>query len=135
MNSKITALAAYLSCSAQEIHCQHGVYIHHGRQYLVLTDQEADQAARDDIEQSLFAFNADFIAANARVDIGPSGVRALREVQSKLCEESNPLILAIIADLEGFVAKACSLDGRGHFVSHYDGQEHEQDGLYIYRVG
>jgi hypothetical protein len=36
--------------------------------------------------------------------------------------------------LEGFVEEAVSADGRGHFLSSYDGEENEQDGFYIYRI-
>jgi hypothetical protein len=33
-----------------------------------------------------------------------------------------------------FADEAISADGRGHFLSGYDGNENEQDGFYIYRT-
>ena len=38
-----------------------------------------------------------------------------------------------IEDFDDFIDDAVSSDGRGHFISRYDGDENEQDGYYIYR--
>lgn len=40
---------------------QDNVYTVGRSEYLVLTDEEADERAREDIENSLWAFNPDFI--------------------------------------------------------------------------
>jgi hypothetical protein len=42
----------------------------------------------------------------------------------------------MIKDMDDFVDDAIGADGRGHFLSHYDGNEVEdrESGLYIYRT-
>ena len=59
-------------------------------------------------------------------------------MQSKKCEGANDAILALIkktdGGLDGFVEDAISADGRGHFLSSYDGDENEENGFYIYRT-
>ena len=49
----------------------------------------------------------------------------------------NDAILSLIescADLETFVESAVYSDGRGHFLSHYNGGEIEVNGFFIYRT-
>ena len=46
-------------------------------------------------------------------------------MQGKLCESANELVLALIDDMDKFVSDAISSDGRGHFLSYYDGEEQE----------
>jgi hypothetical protein len=59
-------------------------------------------------------------------------------MQSKKCEGANDAILALIektdGGLDGFVEEAISADGRGHFLSSYDGNENHESGFYIYRT-
>jgi hypothetical protein len=62
----------------------------------------------------------------------------LEAIQSKKCEGANNAILSIIektdGGIDGFVEEAISADGRGHFLSSYDGDENEKDGFFIYRI-
>jgi hypothetical protein len=55
-------------------------------------------------------------------------------MQGKLSEDCNDLMLALITDFDLFVSDAVSSDGRGAFMSGYDGNEVEivQDGEYFY---
>lgn len=47
----------------------------------------------------------------------------------------NEHILLLIDDLDDFVEEAIRLDGRGHFLSSYDGAEIElEDGYFAYRI-
>ena len=102
-----------------------------GNEYLVLTDVEADEAAREYIENSLWAFNADFLASNTGL---PDEVfTALQE----RCEDANETFLTIISkcgDLDRLVRDAIASDGRGHFLAGYDFEENESGGYFIYRT-
>jgi hypothetical protein len=50
------------------------------------------------------------------------------------CESSNEVITNSIKDMEEFIADAIGADGRGHFISSYDGEEEELNGFFIYRI-
>ncbi len=113
-------------------------------EYLILTDMEANARAREDIERSLWAFQPSFILShcstydrmsNWEYD---SAKTALEKIGSHFCEGVNELIRALISDIDEFVEDAISEDGRGHFISMYDGDENEEtvDGVtyYIYRT-
>lgn len=104
--------------------------------YLVLTDaeaDEADEAAKEYILESLWAFNYSFLCAHSKV-ISEIPEKEFKEMQGNLCESFNSAIKAMIDDIDYFVEDAIASDGRGHFLSSYDGQEIEQDGFYIYRT-
>lgn len=108
-------------------------------EYQVMTDEEADEAARGEILESLWAFRPEFILSHMH-DHGPTSVRedeaickALRIMQEELCESATPIIRALIADLDDFVSDAIQADGRGHFISRYDGDEIELGEFYAYR--
>ena len=55
-------------------------------------------------------------------------------MQNTLCENANGLVYAMIEDIDIFIGGAIEEDGRGHFISMYDGEENEQNGFYIYRM-
>ena len=100
--------------------------------WICLTDEEADEKAREYILDSVWAFNSDFLASHS--DSGVQVFNILREA----CEDANSAILALIKDKDNFVEDAILSDGRGHFMSSYDGEEHEVylDGefWYCYRL-
>ena len=118
----------------------------YGDEYLVMDDDRAYATAYHEISQLLWAFNTDFILDHLKDEIkygnDPVDLDELKAciklVQEKLCEGANAIIHALIDDLEGFVDDAIAADGRGHFISPYDGEEHEVtvDGetYYIYRL-
>lgn len=102
-----------------------------GRDYLVLTDAEADEAATDYIRETLWAFNADFLASNTGL---PEEV--FTAMQDK-CEDANETFLTLVnkcGDFERLVRDAIASDGRGHFLSPYDGAENESGDYFIYRT-
>ena len=104
--------------------------------YIVLTDEEADEMAANYIKESLWAFNADFIIQHSKL---PYDAKEMIEgYQREKCESANETIEALIDDIDDFIADAISADGRGHFMSSYDGNENEEtiDGqtFYIYRI-
>ena len=134
--TKIEALAKFLEISTEDItETDWGTLeVDDGSEYLVLTDEEADDKAYEEIEESLWAFNADFIIDMCGLN---SGVESLRTMQENSCEDCNDFIRAIIdgtCGLNFFMNRAIKYDGRGHFISGYDGEEVEQDEYFIYRV-
>jgi hypothetical protein len=94
-----------------------------GGEYLVLTDDEADEAAKDQIEDSLWAFNASFIISHS--DLPAEAEEMIKGFQESKCEDANETIRSLIKDLDDFASDACSADGRGHFLAGYDGDEVE----------
>jgi hypothetical protein len=115
------------------------LFSYDGGEYLVLTDEESTKLVRARIRDSLWAFNIDFISHYCDA-LNVSNVRnEFLNMQSKLCEDCNELIYALVENkYEQFVHDAIWTDGRGHFLSFYDGEESEietDDGtFYVYRV-
>jgi len=112
-----------------------------GSNYLILTDEEADTKASEAIRELLWAFNANFIIDNSEKLTNAENYEtlstAISKMQADLCEDANELIFALIDDFDEFVDKAIAADGRGHFLSGYDGEENEQETennlFYIYK--
>jgi hypothetical protein len=105
--------------------------------YLVLTDEEADEKAKEYIKETLWAFNASFIAGE--VDLDEEIIQAIHD--NGKCEGNNDTIYNLIqklGDFDSFVEEAIRADGRGHFMSSYDGNENEEEvngtTYYIYRI-
>jgi len=147
---KKAALALCLNMTDPEIELiqkdisQYNVYTVGKSEYLVLTDKEANDKAREEIEHSLWAFNPDFILIhnencssmdNWEYD---TAIEALKEAQGKSCENLNGLVRCLISNMDEFVEDAIMEDGRGHFIAFYDGMEEEQRvggvDYYIYRI-
>lgn len=111
-----------------------------GCEYLVLTDEEADEKTADYIKDSLWAFNADFILEHTAVYEETTHredaeiIKALQMVQGSICESANALVRALIVDIDAFIEDAVDADGRGHFLASYDGEEYESGNFYIYRT-
>jgi len=121
---KIEALAKHLDCSIDEA-------IVSMDDYLVYTDDEADEAVYNYIDESVCFFRSDFIAAHAEVD--EEVIKKLQELH----ENSNQAIKSLIKDFDHFVNDAVLCDGRAHFLSSYDGEENEVNvngnTYYVYR--
>lgn len=102
--------------------------------YLVCTDEEATQRAVENIGESLWAFNASFLASYTGFD------EAVFTALQPQCESANSAILSLIGkdNLEDFADEAISADGRAHFLNTYDDEEAEQKigdkYFYIYRI-
>lgn len=111
-----------------------------GQEYKVYTDEEADEAAADYIKESLWAFNPEFILEHSAASEETTAredeeiIKAIRMVQESICESANALVKALISDIDTFIEDAIDADGRGHFLSSYDGEEHESNGFYICRT-
>lgn len=111
-----------------------------GYAFKVLTEKEAYTAAREYIVDALWAFNVDFILKHTNFYnevsdyVKQTYINSMSEMQTALCEGANPIVRALISDLDDFVDDAIAADGRGHFISMYDGVEYEADGYYVYII-
>ena len=111
------------------------VELEDGTEYAIaLDDEEADKACKEYIEYSAWAFSPSFIADETGMPI--EIFEAL--VKADLCEGANEAVMACIeatCGIDSFVESAISWDGRGHFLSHYDGEEVElESNAYAYRL-
>jgi hypothetical protein len=105
--------------------------------YIVLTDSEADDKAAEYIKDSLWAFNASFLASETGLD-----EEIFQAIQDNgRCESNNDIIYNTInklGNMDEFIDAAISADGRGHFMSSYDGNENEEtvngEMFFIYRI-
>lgn len=147
---KKAALALCLNMTDPEIELiqkdisQDNVYTVGKSEYLVLTEEEANDKAREEIERSLWAFNPDFILTHNEncSSMGnweyDTAIEALKEAQGKSCENLNGLVRCLISNMDEFVEDAIMADGRGHFIAFYDGREEEQRvagvDYYIYQI-
>jgi len=87
--------------------------------YLVLTDEQADEAVREYIEETVWAFNPSFLSAHTGVD------EEIFEALADRCESNNESFKRMIKNFDEFVEDAVACDGRGHFLAGYDGNENE----------
>lgn len=130
--SKAEALAKFLECEVDDINETNYCFEYGKQEYLVLTDKEADEKAEQDILDSAWAFNKSFLDCHSKA-ISEIDEKTFQVLQER-CESSNKAILVMIDNIDDFVEDAISSDGRGHFLSGYDGEENEQDEYYIYRI-
>lgn len=144
---KIEVLSMYLECEEDEISEGYEEYtFEYGRQkYLVCTEEEADKRCEDYILDTLWAFNTSFIMnyIDTRTDYDDKSLRKCLVALQELCEYSNYLIKLLVGNrIDEFIENAINLDGRGHYLSPFDGVEKEysvftDEGTityYIYRI-
>ena len=127
--SNIEALKKHTDCEYSDI-TKEGktTYFIGDQEYLVLNDKEAQKRCEEDIKQSIWAFNSSFLSFHTGINED-----IIKSVQEH-CESSNDMLLNSIKDIRGFINDAIGSDGRGHFISCYDGHEHEENNLFIYRL-
>ena len=89
-----------------------------GEYAIAYTEQEAEEAARQDIENSVWAFQPDFLAAHCDCES-----KHLAKIQQQLGEDANEVFRKLITDFDYFVEDAIRSDGRGHFLASYDSEE------------
>lgn len=97
-----------------------------GREYAVGTDKQADEAAREYIRETLWAFKTSFLARFVPESISTDILRVLQERY----EGSNEAIARLVGDRLGdLIDEAIQSDGRGHLLSPYDGNEIDSDDI------
>ena len=131
---KISKLAEHFDCSPDDISDhQNGVFEHDGEEFLVLSDEEADEMVKEYILDSVWAFRADFLASHLKDGVDQEVIELIQS--NGKCESNNSAILSLIEDVDHFVHDAIISDGRGHFISSYDGEEIElNQNFFAYRV-
>jgi hypothetical protein len=139
LTEKAAALAKYLGIDPSEVNRQlcdnYGLttFDADGGEYSIGTDEECDNAARENISDSLWAFNASFVLSFCKVR-GATVEKAFAKMQAELCEDANEIVRAMIGErMDDFVSQAIGSDGRGHFLSSYDGEENQRGEFFIYR--
>jgi hypothetical protein len=134
---RVMALSKYLELTKEETeenirYASDDTYYFGNEDYMVLTDDEADEKVAEYIKETVWAFNPSFLSCHSGIDED-----VFKLLQEK-CESANEAILKLIKDLDHFVEDAVRSDGRGHFLSSYDGEENEQEHnnetYYIYRT-
>jgi len=107
--------------------------------YLVYTDEEADEAVREYIEETVWAFSPSFLQAHTGVSSN-----TIIQIQNTQLDSPSEVLTAMIKDFDHFVEDAVRCDGRGHFLATYDHEENyvsfsneegENVTYFIYRVG
>ena len=104
-------------------------------EYLVCSDELADEQAKAEILSALWAFKPSFLAEMTKLD------SVVFEKLATLCEDSNTVIQAIVKStckINYLVEQAIASNGRGQFLAKYDGEETEyrtKSGktVYLYR--
>lgn len=139
---KFEALAKHLGCEVDDItEMKYGHYgltlvEAEGAEYAIGYDAECDDACREYVEQSAWAFNAYFIIEQC--DLPHELTEAIQSMQENKCEGANDAILALInkcTDINEFTQCAIGADGRGHFLSSYDSNEIElENNIFAYRT-
>lgn len=132
---RVIALAMHLSDYNFDFEDVDG-YIDNG--YLVYTDEEADEAVREYIEETVWAFTPSFLSAHTGVD-----KVTINQIQNTQLDSPNEVLTAMIKDFDHFVEDAVRCDGRGLFLAQYDHEENyvsfsNEEGknvtYFIYRV-
>lgn len=91
-------------------------------EYMVLTDSEADEIAKERARETLWAFRAEFLFP----DLDSRALEAVKKMQGELCEDAQEIVVKMLGErVDEVLDDALSADGRGHFISGYDGDEHE----------
>jgi len=105
--------------------------------YAIGTDEEADEACKSYVQDTLWAFKGEFIAEAC--DLPCELADGISSFNSEKCEGANDAMLALVrktCGLNSFVRRAISADGRGHFLASYDGDEIDLgNGFFAYRIG
>ena len=135
----IIALAKEFGCAPKDVIKKwDGEYEIDDIDYLVLTDSEADEKVKEYIEETLWAFNPNFLSSVTGID--ESVFKAIQD--NNKCEGNNEAIKSILdatnTSIEEVAEEAIRWDGRGHFLSQYDGLEIEVyaggEYYYCYRI-
>lgn len=106
-----------------------------GQTYAIGTYEQAETAAVDRIREDVWSFNtkflADWIGRNVGQTLDERAIKALKAMQEKLCEDANPLLLAMLGEqFDDFALAAIDADGMGHFLADYDHEQRYGDDLH-----
>src|SRR5574337_1128161 len=108
--SKLKALAKFLECDVEDINETSYCFEYGKQEYLVLTDEEADEKTKEYILDTAWAFNKSFLDCHSEA-ISGFDEKTFSVIQ-KLCESSNKAILAMID------RKSTRLNSSHHSISY-----------------
>ena len=115
--------------------------LEHG-EWILCNEETAQRLAEEYVEETLWAFRPSWLAGVTGLD---ESIFTLLAETGK-CEDLNPVVTALIKGtgvdgdqrLAHVIWEAVNYDGRGHFLSSYDGEEIELEAeigtLYVYRT-
>ncbi len=102
-------------------------------EFVVHTDEEADNACREYIYDSIEYFNASFLSKYMDLDM-----EAIETLQKSSVRDLGKIFHKLIGAFDDFVEEAINTEGRGHFLASYDFEENEVEvngtTYYIYRT-
>jgi hypothetical protein len=102
-----------------------------GAEYAIASDEdEANEACKEYIKETIWAFNANFLS-NYISSLDGEEIDALR--QNK-CESMNEALRKLIDDFDLLCEDAISADGLGHFLSSYDGECLKVGDFHLFRI-
>ena len=131
-SAKIKAVAQHMELNDHDAksitHTADDYYTFANEEYMVLTEDEADDKVKEYIKETVWAFNPTFIADHSFID------QIVIEKLQEACESANEALLKLIKNFDDFVEDAVRCDGRGHFLAGYDHNENEQGDFYLYRT-
>lgn len=132
LNARMKALANFLGANGVSYNESTGIFNTCDKEYYVFTDDEANKRVEEYIKETLWAFNPKFI--HDMILINERMIRVIVNEYEDANETIKKLIIATCG-MDRFIQKAIEYDGRGHFINTWDGEENEQDGYFIYRIG
>lgn len=140
MISKTEEVASkILGCDVDYVECltydHYGlkIFSNGGEEYAIGSDEEADEAINQYMQDSVWTFRPEFIASHTKAGATNGMIKAITALQES-CEDCNEDLKSLIENLDNFIEDAVSADGRGMFLSPYDNEEQEIkiDGEYFY---
>ena len=133
------AASKILDCDIDDVECltydHYGlkIFSNGGEEYAIGSDEEADKAINQYMQDSVWTFRPEFIASHTKAGATNGIIKAITALQES-CEDCNEDLKSLIENLDNFIEDAVSADGRGMFLSPYDSEEQEIkiDGEYFY---
>ncbi len=131
MDNKMKALMAYLEETdidelTEETYDHYGlsVYSFGSQEYAIGTEEEVHEAVEQNIKDSLCYFNSQWIVDHIDTELP---VKAIAAIQAEDTDGNETLfeLISKLGDWSYFVNDSILADGRGHFLSSYDGEENE----------
>ena len=116
----------YNPSDIRETGVQYGLEIYEtpNGEFVVGTSDDADDAVKEYIEGSVWAFTPEFLSSFTGLP-----AEMFVAVQDR-CEDANDAVLKCIemqkGGIEAFVHLAVGCDGRGHFLATYDSEQRDQ---------
>jgi len=105
--------------------------------YLVLTNEEANEEAKLQIRDSIWSFDSSLIMKHLKIEIS---AKIIEKVQSAMCPHCTLLLFALINDIDAFYKDILNEFNRGYFIAFHDSLEfitydfEENKRYYIYRL-